>query len=228
MFLGVREMKRITITCCLVLVLLSAAAAFAAEREGSTPEDLAAFNPPAPGEVYVAVLPFWGRDERQTTMARACAILNLMRHGFRLAPKGSSSLAAVVRQTDSAVRSDSEYEPLSRLEASDAARIGKAVGARWAIYGEFGELQTKSEKGKILPRKVSEIDLRLVLVDAATRETLYWSRIQDSHSGGFSLLKKASSMERRLITRSMNAIFDDMAEGMPDHYVCSEVSPEEV
>jgi hypothetical protein len=221
-------MKRTTIAFSLLLLVLCSGAALSGEREGSTPEDLAALNPPPPNDVYVAVLPFWGRNETQTTLARACTILNLMRHGFRLAPSGSKSLAGVVRRTDSAIRDDSEYDPLSRLDGGDAARIGKALGARWAVCGEFGEMQTVSKDGKVLPRKISQIDLRLSLIDVGSGRVLYWSRVKDTHSGSFSLLKKASSMERRLITRTVNGIFDDIAIGLPEHYTGSQVTPEEV
>ena len=222
-------MKRLTMVSLLLLLVLGSLPASTAEREGSLPEELAARKPPAPNDLYVAVLPFWSRDERQSETARACVLLNLMRHEFRFAPKGSPSLPVVVRRTDAALKKDSAWEPLARLDPALVARVGAALGARWAIYGEFGELHTTSEKGGILPRKVGVIDLRLVLVEVPSGEILYWSRVQDTGSGGGGLLPaKATSVERRLVTQTINGIFDDLATAMPEHHVGAEVTSEEV
>ncbi len=221
-------MKRVS-SICLLLVFLSGAAVWALEKEGSTPEDLAAMKLPARSDMHVAVLPFWGREERQVRLARSCTMLNLMRHGFRLAPEGSKSLASVVRQTDAVLKRDAKWEPLARLDAHDVARLSKELGARWAIYGEFGDLHVRSEKGKVLPRKVCVIDLRLVLVDTKSGKILYWTRVKDSYSEGGGLWPaKASTLERRLLTRTLNGIFDDIASGLPDHYAGTEVTPQEV
>jgi len=99
------------------LCLLGSMPVLAAEREGSLPQELEATQPPPPNEIYVAVFPFWSRDERQSEIGRACSMLNLMRHGFRMAPKGSSSLAAV---------RCSKSKPSS--SACQAATLGAFVG----------------------------------------------------------------------------------------------------
>ncbi|MCJ7750433.1 MAG: hypothetical protein MUQ65_04995 [Armatimonadetes bacterium] len=210
-----------------LLSLLAGLPALAFEREGSLPTDLAALNPPQPNDISVAVLPFWSRDEAQRELGRACILLNLMRQGFRLAPTGSETVPALVRKTDQALRNDSQWDPLATTEPEDAARIGKALGATWVVYGEVGELQVKSEKRGLLPKKAGVIDLRLHFIEVATGKTLYWSRITDTAScGGWS--SSAGAIERRLLTRTINTIFDDLATALPDHYTGAEVTPEEV
>lgn len=222
-------MRGILACMLLGLCLLGSMPVLAAEREGSLPQELAATQPPPPNEIYVAVFPFWSRDERQSEIGRACSMLNLMRHGFRMAPKGSSSLAAVARRTDTALRRDPEREPLARLQSQDVARVGKVLGAQWAVYGEFGELYTESEKDGILRRKAGVLDLRFQLVDVASGEVLYWSRIRDTSSAGGGLwAPRATSVERKLVTRAINSIFDDIATALPEHYTGGEVTSEEV
>jgi len=220
-------MNRTSLLIVTLLVVLTSLPALAFEREGSLPSDLAALNPPPPNDISVAVLPFWSRDEAQRELGRACALLNLMRHGFRLAPSGSETVPALVRKTDQALRNDPQWDPLATIEPKDAARIGKALGAEWVIYGEIGELHVKSEKRGLLPKKAGVIDLRLHVIDTATAEALYWSRIQDTAScGGWS--SSASAIERRLLTRTVNTIFDDLVTAIPKHYIGAEVTPEEV
>ncbi len=220
-------MNRTSLLIAALLVVLTSLPVLAFEREGSLPRDLAALDPPRPNDIYAAVIPFWARDEAQRELGRACTLLNLMRHGFPLAPSGSQTVRELVRRTDQALRNDPQWDPLGPIEPDDAARIGKALGAEWVIYGEIGELQVKSEKGGLLPKKFGIIDLRLHLIEAATGKTLYWSRLQDTAScGGWS--SSSSTIERRLLTRTINTIFDDLATALPEHYTSSEVTPEEV
>ncbi len=222
-------MKRLIVAAMPLFFILGCPPAFAAEREGSLPDDLAAHKPPAPGKIYVSVLPFWTRDESQSDVARACIMLNLMRHGFRIAPKGCRTLAAVARKTDAAIRRDSEWDPLARPETQDAARVGKALEADWAIYGEFGDLHTESEGGDILPRKVGVIDLRFLLLDVKSQKVIYWSRFMENDGGGGGLWPaKASSIERKLVTQAINTVFDDISAALPEHYAGAEVTSEEV
>lgn len=205
------------------------AAAAEVDREGSLPDELAAHKPPVPNEISVCVLPSWSRHEGQREMARACTMLNLMRHGFRLAPGGCTSLSQVARKTDAALKRDPEWEPLVRLQAEDAARVGKTLGADWVMFGEYGDLHTESEGGGILPRKVGVIDFRFVLVEVKSGEVLYWSRVKDSEpSGGGLWPAKATSVERRAVTRTINEIFEDIAAALPEHYAGPEVTSEEV
>lgn len=221
-------MKRATAAVALMLLAMGAGLAGAAEQEGSAPQDLAQRKPPRPNDVYVAVLPFWGVVEGQSTVARACVMLNLMRHGFRIAPKGSASVRAAARATDVAVRRDPEYEPLARMEVEDAARVGRALGADWVIYGQIGELRTESAGGEILPQKVGVLDLRLWLIEARSGQVLFWRRTRDTVPGGGPWPAKASAIERRLLTKTINEIFEDISAAMPDHYVGAEVTPEMV
>jgi len=219
-------MKRIL--CLVVLIgLLAGLPAYAFEREGSVPDDLAAVNPPKPNDTYVAVLPFWTRDDLQSELTRCAILLNLMRHGFRLAPAGSQTIRNLVLKTDQTLRNDPDWNALGPNDPKEAARIGKALEAKWVIYGELGELQAKSEKGGILPKKLGVVDLRFRLIDTATGKVLYWTRIQDEASAG-GWTSSSEAIERRLLTRTINTIFDDLATALPDHYTCSAVTPEEV
>lgn len=221
-------MKRPMIAGMLLLLALGCPPGLAAEREGSLPDDLAAHKPPPPGEIYVSVLPFWTREERQSDTARACIMLNLMRHGFRMAPRGCTSLSAVIRKTDAAIKNDRDWDPLARADTEGVTRVAKRLEADWAIYGEFGDLHTESEGGDILPRKTGVIDLRLFLVEVKSGEVIYWSRFMESDGGGGWWPRKATSIERKLLTQAINTIFDDIAAALPDHYAGPEVTSEEV
>ena len=220
-------MKRLMMAAMLVLLMFGCLPAFGEDREGSLPDDLAARKPPAPNEIYVSALPFWSRNESQSDIARACIMLNLMRHGFRMAPKGCSSLSSVIRKTDAAVKKDPKWDPLARPETDDVARVAKALEADWAIHGEFGDLHTESGEGSILPHKVGVIDLRFFLIDVKSGEVIYWSRFRENGSGGLWPVR-ASSIERKLVTRAINAVFDDIASALPEHYAGPEVTAEEV
>ena len=55
----------------LMLLALGSLPALGGQREGTLPDELAAQKPPAPNETYVAVLPFWTRNEEQSDVARA-------------------------------------------------------------------------------------------------------------------------------------------------------------
>jgi len=222
-------MKRWSIAIVAWFLLQTALYARAADREGSTPEDLAAKNPPHPNEVYVAALPFWASEESHRDLAQTCVMLNALRHGFKLAPSGSRSLAVAARRTETAVKRDGKVEPLARLEPKDVARIGGKLGAQWAIYGEVGDLHSESQGGALARKKTGTIDLRFFLVDVKSGEVLYWTHIQDSGQGSNRLFPaKASAVERKLLTQTLNAIFDDISEALPEHYISAEVTDEMV
>lgn len=214
----------------LVLLALGSLPALGGEREGTLPDELAAHKPPAPNDIYVAVLPFWTRNEEQSDVARAAIMLNLMRHGFRMAPQGCRSLAEVIRKADTALRRDPEWDPLARMDEKDAARVGRALGADWVMFGEFGDLRVESKGGGILPTKVGHADIRFVLVEAKSGKTLYWRRLGDSEEsgGGGAWPAKASSIERKLVTRAINEVFEDISAAVPEHYAGPEVTAEEV
>jgi hypothetical protein len=222
-------MNRATVLIVFALLAFVGLAALAAEREGTLASDFAQLRPPEPNKVRVAVLPFWGRDETQRQLGRSCVLLNLLRHGFLLVPRGCRNLSEVMRKTDRALSEDPKWDSLATVEPAEAARVGKAIGADWVIYGEIGELQVRSEKSGVVPKKEGVIDLRLTLVDAATGKTLYWSRVQDSGSfGGAIFGSGSSSIERRLLVRTTNSIMDDLASALPEHYLGAQVTPEEV
>jgi hypothetical protein len=189
----------------LVLLALGSLPALAGEREGTLPDELAAQKPPAPSEIYVAVLPFWTRNEEQSDVARAAIMLNLMRHGFRMAPPGCRSLAEVVRKADTALRRDPEWDPLARMEEKDAARVGRALEADWVMFGEFGDLHVESKGGGIIPTKVGHAEIRFVLVEAKSGKTLYWRHLGDSEESGLSRERstRCSRISRRRCRSTM-------------------------
>ena len=225
-----RHVTAVSLLGMFVLLALGTLPVVGGEREGTLPDELAKHNPPAPNEIYVAVLPFWTRTEGQSDVARAAIMLNLMRHGFRMAPQGCWSLSEVLRKSDTALRRDPEWDALARMEAEDAARVGRALGAEWVMFGEFGDLRVESTGGKILPRKVGHVDIRFVLVEAKSGKTLYWRHIGDDEEsgGGGAWPAKASSIERKLVTRAINEVFEDIAAALPEHYAGPEVTAEEV
>ncbi len=202
--------------------------ALATEQEGSKWEDLAARKPPPPTQVSVLVLPFWARDQRHVELVRGCLFLNLKRHGFKLAPEAPSATEIAVK-TDEAVKADPDREPGARIGRADAIRLGKKLGAQWVIYGEVERLQTEMHERLFRTRKVGAIDIRVAVVDIGTGEILYWRRVKDTGSGGSGFwAAKATAVERRLLTRTVNYIFDDMAKALPKHTSEPEVTEDAI
>ena len=222
-------MKSSTALMALVLLAVGGTPGWAVEREGSKSEDLAARKPPPPSKVSVVALPFSASNERQSEQARGCVMMNVLRHSFSLAPSGEKSVVGVARRIDRALKETAEKDPGARLKLEEAVRVGKVLGAQWVIYGEVEDLRTEASRSMLRLRKVGTIEIRLVVADVASGEILYWSRVEDTGSGGGGILKaKASTVERSLLTRTINRIFDDMVTALPEHYVGPEVTQEEV
>ena len=217
-----------SVGCLVLVILLGSVPVEAIEQEGMTWEELAANNPPQAAGTSVAVMPFWATNERQTELARGAVLLNLLRLGFQLVPE-VGSLAAVAAETDNAVEADTEREPGARLGRQDATRVGQLLGAQYAIYGEIEALRTDMHRRFFRNRKVGAIDIRFVIVNTESGEILYWTRIQDTGSGGTGFwAAKATSIERRLLVRTVNHIFDDIARALPGHSIGPEVTQEQV
>lgn len=224
-----------------VVVLAAIAAAYAAgqaKREGTDWKELAARKLPAPSGLSVAVLPFSvtprQRTERQVELPRACVLLNVQRHGFKIVPE-AASLSLVPALTDKAMAlevMDKLYAQWGQEEALDA---GKKVGADWVVYGDCVLDMDYGVSGTLFARmkKHVRLNVHLVLVDVQSGKLLYWSRGEEeaqgssvSHGVGFNA--EDAEIGRGLLVRMTNSIFDDIAKALPKHNVGPEVTREQL
>jgi hypothetical protein len=201
-------MQRLLCTLFLAVTLLGFANA-EPKRQGSAVSALAQRGPIKPGELKAVVLPFWADKPHQVELARGAVMLNLVRLGFPLVP-AAPSLPITAQQVSQAVANDPQKEPAARLQREDATRIGRKVKADWVVYGELEKLQTSRHTRIFSNRKIGAIDLRLVILDVASGEIIYWTRWQDTGSGGFSWSEKATTIERQLLTRTVNGMFEEL------------------
>ena len=204
------------------------AAAQAQVEEGTTRAEWAASKPPAPSEVSVVVLPVWAENRRHTMLAMGSVMLNLRRHGFQVLPE-EKSLPAVAAKVEEAYKADTQHEPGTRVALADAVRLGKHFGARWVVYGEVEELETTYHRRIFRTRRVAGITLRLVVADVESGLVIFWRKVKDHGSGDTGFWNaKATSIERRMMTRTMNRLFDDIAGGLPRHPTLTEVTQEDL
>ncbi len=214
-------------------LVLTATGAHAKAREGTDPKDLASRGLSAPGEIAVAVMPFAVRPEarlsmprglleRQVEGPRACALLNLGRHGFRIVPE-AESLSLIPSLTDKAM----DLHPDDKLEGdigrAEALAAAKELGADWVIFGEFMlKMDFTVRLFKTRPIKVIRTNLHLVVADVASEEVIYWTRVEDdvrgsSVSHGMDANAEDAGKARQLLVDMVNEVFDEIGKAMPVH-----------
>ncbi len=117
----------------------------AGDMQGTTVDELAQSQLPAPSEVTVALLPFWDYKNitRHTEVCRHHLHRYFTRHGFTVVPP--ALVSAVVSQ-------DTKLEPGVPMRRDDAMRIATKVGADWAIYGNVLQLETYEKKSAFSKR----------------------------------------------------------------------------
>jgi hypothetical protein len=233
-----------------VVVLAAVAAAYAAgqaKREGTDWKELAARKPPSPERIAVAVMPFAAPAalgavlsqtelERQVELPRACVLLNLQRHRFRIIPD-AQPLVRVPPETDRAMQLTRDEKLRLSGWKEEALKAGRGLGADWVIYGEWTLRQDfRVKTGLFVRRPVKKqvrLSLHLVLADVKSGEVFYWVRLQDEARGSSTVTGFGATDEDRGIARSMlvsltNAAFDDIAKALPKHEVGPEVTREQL
>lgn len=173
-------------------------------EQGSTPQEIAALKArplPQPNTIKVAVLAFHdiSGSLAHVRMASAANFLLWQREGFSLLPLST---------TFAAQAADKELEPGLPLRRSDAVRLGKALGARYVVYGEVKELRHYVKRGAFKQGKYLIAGVRIAVADVESGEMLYWHERSDKTGGtGGSINRKADTLKRRgAIIASMNAL----------------------
>ena len=184
--------------------------------QGTTVDELAQLQLPAPSEVTVALLPFWDYKNlpRHTEVCRDHLHRYFTREGFRVMPPGL--VTAVVSQ-------DTKLEPGSPMRRDDAARLAAKLGADWAIYGNVLQLETYEKKSLFSERKKAQVSIKLTIVAAATGEILFWRQRFDTSGGHGGITKRATSMERTAADVCLTRILEDFFTALPDHELQEEV-----
>jgi len=202
----------------IVALLVSALLVTAGEEpaQGTTVDELARLQLPAPSEVTVALVPFWDYKNlpRHTEVCRHHLHRYFTREGFRVVPPGL--VTAVVSQ-------DSKLEPGSPMRRDDAVRLATKLGADWAIYGNVLQLETYEKKSFFSERKKAKVSIKLTIVAAATREILFWRQRFDTSGGHGGATKRATSMERTAADVCLTRILEDFFAALPDHDLQEEV-----
>ncbi len=185
-------------------------------QQGSTPAEIAALKArplPQPAKVKVAILPFHDvtGSVSHVRMATVANYLLWQREGFQVMP-----LADSFKVTEA----DKDIEPGLPLRRSDAARLGKALGADWVVYGEVKQLDHYTKTGLFKEAKYLIAGVRIAVVDVASGNTLYWHARSDKTGGtGAGTSRKADTLKRRgAIIVSMNAL-KPFFEALPAHEV---------
>jgi hypothetical protein len=224
-----------------IAVLAAAVATYAArkpKREGTDWKELAARKLPAPSGLSVAVLPFGAPvpDERQVEMPRACILLNVQRHGFKIVPE-AASLSLVPVSTDKAMALERKDKLSAQWGREEAVEAGRKLGADWVIYGEWTVQHDFRVKTGLFVRepvkKQVRLSLHLVLADVKSGEVLYWSRLEDEAQGsstatGFSGTDEDRKVARDILVGLVSAVVDDIAKALPKHEVGPEVTREQL
>ena len=197
---------------------------------------------PAPSGVSVAVLAFTGlpmltETQAQAELPRACLLLNLQRHGFRIVPEARSpSLVPALMDKAMGLKAMElkvyrENIPLGQWSREQAVDAGKKVSADWVIYGDcLAEIDYKiSDPPFPRVKKVICVRLHVVLVDVHSAEVLYWRRVEKSAQGssikqGFGSKAEDAEIGRGLLVQMTNMIFDDITKALRKHEVGPEVT----
>ncbi len=202
----------------IVAVLVSALLVTAGDEsvQGTTVDELARLQLPAPSEVTVALVPFWDYKNlpRHTEVCRDHLHRYFTREGFRVVPPGL--VTAVVSQ-------DTKLEPGLPMRRDDAVRLATKLGADWAIYGNVMQLETYEKKSFFSERKKAKVGIKLTIVAAATGEILFWRQRFDTSGGHGGATKRATSMERTAADVCLTRILEDFFAALPDHDLQEEV-----
>jgi TolB-like protein len=185
-------------------------------QQGSTAAEIAALKArplPQPAKLKVAILPFHDvtgsiSHVRMTTVAN---YLLWQREGFEVLPLTDSFKV---------IEADKDIEPGLPLRRTDAARLGKALGADWVVYGEVKQLDHYTKSGLFKEAKYLIAGVRIAVVDVHSGDTLYWHARSDKTGGtGAGMNRKADTLKRRgAIIVSMNAL-KPLFDALPAHQV---------
>ncbi len=226
---GVREMKRNRLwrlsAGVVVGLTFVAGLALAEDVQGTTKEQLAELELPQPSDVRVALLPLWDYKnlQRHVEDCRETLTRRFGAEGFLLVHPAIVGAETV---------QDRELEPGEPMRRGDAIRLGTALGADWAVYGNILELETYRKTSFLTSRKKAKASIKLTVVDVATGNIIFWRQRFDTTGGtgifsdGLLGTKKATSLERRAVDISIERILQDIFAALPEHGRTEELGPD--
>lgn len=187
-----------------------------APEQGSTPDEIAALRArplPQPNTLKIAILPFHdvSGSISHVRMATVANYLLWQREGFQMLP---------LLDGFKAMEADKDIEAGLPLRRPEAARLGKAIGADWVVYGEVKELRHYVKNGIFKNGKYLIAGVRIAIVDVESGETVYWHQRSDKTGGtGGSTNRHADTLKRRgAVITSMNAL-KPLFAAFPQHTV---------
>lgn len=180
------------------------------EVQGTTAEELAGLELPSPSNVTVALLPFWDYKnlERHVNDCREVLTRRFSFQGFCV--MNPALVTAVVLQ-------DRELEPGEPLRRTDACRLGAALGADWAVYGNILQLEAYWKQSFFGRRKKAKVSIKLSIVDVATGDILFWRQRFDTSGGTGGWTKKATSLERTAVDVCIEQLLTELLAVLPPH-----------
>lgn len=198
--------------------------ALAEDVQGTTKEQLAELELAQPSDVRVALLPFWDYKnlQRHVEDCREVLTRRFGAEGFLLVHPALVAAATV---------QDEELEPGEPMRRGDAIRLGTALGADWAVYGNILELETYRKTSFLSSRKKAKVSIKLTVVDVVTGNVIFWRQRFDTtggtgiFSGGVLGTKKATSLERRAVDICIERILQDLFAALPEHGRNEELGP---
>lgn len=189
--------------------------------EGTSDEDLKqlkeATKLPQPAQIKLAVLPFHDFADYKLRMREATATTFLYweHEGFQMVPMADSI---------NALAADKAVEPGEALRRADAVRLGKALGADWAIYGEIKNVDSYEKTSLFSQKKGGSLTVRLSVVDCKSEELVYWRTLSASHSAPRGLGgEKRDKINRMALEVAVRYLSDPFFAALPEHATVANV-----
>lgn len=200
---------------CLVLLLAGTTVTPAAEEiKGTTDEQLKQLTLPSPAGLPVALLPFTDSAlvERHVDQLRDALMMQFCGEGFTV-PHPAIVRAVVVQ--------DKKLEPGQAMRKDDAVRLGRRLGAKWAVYGTINQCEAYYKTSFFSTQRKCKVALQLNIVNVETEELFFWQQRADVTGGGFFsgglFGKGAAAVERDGLYICSNSILKRLFAVLPPH-----------
>lgn len=97
-------------------------------------------------------------------------------------------------------------------------RLGKALDADWAIYGEIKNIDSYEKSSFFGQKRASGLTVRLSVVDCRTEEIVYWRTLAATHSASKGLGgEKMDKMNRMAMEVALRHLSDPFFKALPEH-----------
>jgi len=198
-----------------VALLWVVGTAFGAEEiKGTSDEQLKQLTLPSPAAVSVALLPFSDNAlvQRHVDQLRELLFAQFVPEGFAVVHP--AVVGAVFSQ-------DKKLEPGQPLRKDDAVRLGKRLGAQWAVYGQINQCEAYYKTSFFSTQRKCKVALQLNIVNTDTEELFFWQQRADVTGGGFFSAglfgKGAAGLEQEGLFVCSNTILKRLFAVLPAH-----------